>query len=316
MCDARIFSRSCWRYIAQAIAAVIFLTCASTGYALSFPDEPIAYIGHGVFFDKTGKPIAMTPEFVEQAQAFYLSRLYERANDEQKKRLDEVKKRYVSDKKWDRQNQMLAQTMLLDVYLDEINPDQAHWLRGKNNLLKTHLRKNLEGAERGKAFKPNAEVSELLKSYQKKPDPTARGFSTMLSGQAYIDECAANGVPTPPDWGSSQWVHTGNLSDAQEFISVTSEARVHKYTPTNTEGACIALPRVSGSTIGLLGIICLSKQTGKACFWDNQALISHGVIQSHFPILPEAQSYWMAMVVFALAATRVKTLISCTRELH
>lgn len=273
MCDARIFSRSCWRYIAQAIAAVIFLTCASTGYALSFPDEPIAYIGHGVFFDKTGKPIAVTPEFVEQAQAFYLSRLYERANDEQKKRLDEVKKRYVSDKKWDRQNQMLAQTMLLDVYLDEINPDQAHWLRGKNNLLKTHLRKSLEGTERGKAFKPNAEVSELLKNYQKKPDSTARGFSTMLSGQAYIDECAANGVPIPPDWGSSQWVHTGNLTDAQNFLFDPfnpSEARVHKYTPTNTEGSCIALPRVSGSTIGLLGIICLSKQTGKACFWDNQ----------------------------------------------
>jgi hypothetical protein len=98
-------------------------------------------------------------------------------------------------------------------------------------------------------------------------------FSTFNTDQAYINECAANGVPIPPDWGSSQWTHVGNLSDAEEFISVGSEARVYKYKSTGPEGTCIALPRFrnNGSgDIGLLGIICLGKQTSKACFWDNQ----------------------------------------------
>ncbi len=84
MIDSDVFSNtSRWR-LPRVIASLAFLIWASVGYALSFPDEPIAYIGHGVFFDKAGKPIEVTPEFVERTQAYYLKRLYEEGNNEQK----------------------------------------------------------------------------------------------------------------------------------------------------------------------------------------------------------------------------------------
>ena len=36
------------------------------------------------------------------------------------------------------------------------------------------------------------------------------------------------------------------------------------------EGICISLPRTSGNTVRLNGVICLGKESSKACFWDNQ----------------------------------------------
>src|SRR5260221_2080567 len=32
----------------------------------------------------------------------------------------------------------------------------------------------------------------------------------------------------------------------------------------------MAMPRSSGNTISLLGVICLGTETSKSCFWDNQ----------------------------------------------
>jgi len=36
--------------------------------AAADPDEPIAYVGHGAFFDAAGRQITPTPEFVAKAQ--------------------------------------------------------------------------------------------------------------------------------------------------------------------------------------------------------------------------------------------------------
>jgi hypothetical protein len=47
---------------------------------------------------------------------------------------------------------------------------------------------------------------------------------------------------------------------------------VFSYDSTNPDGVCLALPRATSASadIELLGIICMGKATGKACFWDNQ----------------------------------------------
>ena len=66
----------------------------------------------------------------------------------------------------------------------------------------------------------------------------------------------------------SEWVDRGVLDN--EFLSPNLQAKVFTFQSTSPEGMCIALPRSSGNTIKLLGIICLGKQTSKACFWDNQ----------------------------------------------
>ena len=43
--------------------------------------EPIAYIGHGAFFDQQGRQIVPTEEFVEQAQSWYRKRLLDRLSE-------------------------------------------------------------------------------------------------------------------------------------------------------------------------------------------------------------------------------------------
>jgi hypothetical protein len=107
-------------------------------------------------------------------------------------------------------------------------------------------------------------IALLLAAQAAHATPTTKG------GQQYIDECLANGVPRPPDWGSPLWLRRANNSIlTDEFISWNQEAEVFHFISTNPEGICMALPRSTGNTITLLGIICQSKQTGKACFWDN-----------------------------------------------
>jgi hypothetical protein len=262
------------------IATLLSQPASSSAQMPGQADEPIAFIGHGAMFDKNGKEIEVTPEFIESTQQYYLDRLYQRASQEQKARFDQEKARLLEGRQWDKQSTLIANAALLDLLIKEVKPEQAHLLQGKNNLIRYRLRKHLAGPQAGTPFTLPDTLNELLKQGEKsdKVDRDVRGFSTMLSGQAYIDECAASGVPIPPTWGSSQWQFTGALTDAQEFIGNTpgreTEARVFKYESTTPEGACIALPRVdgngSGSTIELLGIICLGKATGKACFWDNQ----------------------------------------------
>lgn len=252
-------------------ALLLFISISATPIAYS-SDEPIAFIGHGAMFDKNGHEIDVTVEFLEKTQNYYLDKLYQQITKDQVERFDKEKARLFATEKWDRQGKLVANAALLDWLISEVKPDKSHILAGKNNLIKSRLRRHLAGSDIGTPFELPEKLKRLLKegTIPNKVDRDVRGFSTMLSGQAYIDECAASGVPIPPGWGSSQWQHVGNLTDAQEFISVASEARVYKYESTTTEGACIALPRVSGNTIGLLGMICVGKATGKACFWDNQ----------------------------------------------
>lgn len=87
----------------------------------------------------------------------------------------------------------------------------------------------------------------------------------------YTATCRENDVPIPPDWGSDLWIHQGTATT--DFLA-SRRTEVYAYEDPDVAGACMALPRwslgASGSEyIQFLGIICQSKTTGKACFWDN-----------------------------------------------
>ena len=58
------------KYVLIAVLLILFFT-ASGAPAQAQDTEPIAYIGHGGFFDQNGKQIEPTVEFVEKAQAWY-----------------------------------------------------------------------------------------------------------------------------------------------------------------------------------------------------------------------------------------------------
>ncbi len=96
----------------------------------------------------------------------------------------------------------------------------------------------------------------------------------------YVDRCVSAQVPIPPDWPDPRWIHQGRLSFV--FVSgMVSDgtggtgpgvADVYTYRDPAVPGICYALPRTleGTSNIRLLGIICQSETTGRACFWDNR----------------------------------------------
>jgi hypothetical protein len=85
----------------------------------------------------------------------------------------------------------------------------------------------------------------------------------------YMDSCRANSVPIPPDWPTGGWTNQGALPVQYNFLASGANTQVWTYQPPANAGICYALPRMTGNSVSLLGIICQSQTTGKACFWDN-----------------------------------------------
>jgi len=239
----------------------VVLGLASSAPAQSFPDEPIAYIGHGAAFDKSGRRIQLTPAFIESAQAYYIGKLRERVPGPKRAEFDGLRGKLPSVRSADPQTRAYAGSALVDWLLVRSTVDTMGAIAGKNNLLKHVIRFR---AFANKKFTPPAELLRLGT-----PETRLQRFSTMNSGAAYFTECANAGVPTPPDWGSAQWIHHGNLT--VDFIGGGTTGRVFYYKSTTPEGVCYALPRDDGTNIGLLGVICMGKQSSKVCFWDNQS---------------------------------------------
>jgi hypothetical protein len=113
----------------------------------------------------------------------------------------------------------------------------------------------------------STQTDRTAKGGKKVPPPV----KTPLPATAtqYMKDCDAAGVPLPPKWGDERWVKQGNLP--QEKVLASSAPTTEVWTYKTPDGICYALPRIDGTppTIQLLGQICQSNKTGKACFWDN-----------------------------------------------
>lgn len=107
-----------------------------------------------------------------------------------------------------------------------------------------------------------------------KPVPPPGASSVPPGASQYMKDCAAAGVPLPPPWGDPRWVNQGELPDKNNFAG--GDKRYTEVWTTKTPGGiCYALPRRKDNAsdpIELLGQICQSSATGKACFWDNVGL--------------------------------------------
>ena len=235
---------------------------------------PVSAVGHGAMFDREGKEIQATPEFIAEAQRYYLTSLLQHANEEQRARLAALQQPFEAPAKWSAQERAYANHALIAWLIEQLKPPKASLLASINGFLRRQYI-----AQTNPKFVPSRRLLQLLPRIgaaapagvgNVKPLDNAPGVlrSTMLSGSAYVAACAAAGVPTPPSWGSSQWTFRGALTT--EFISAILDAEVFSFTSNSPAGVCMALPRSQGSFIQLLGIICMSKSTGKACFWDNQ----------------------------------------------
>lgn len=112
-------------------------------------------------------------------------------------------------------------------------------------------------------YQANSKLESALRTLDLLPPDVA------LVPPTYIEQCRAQSVPIPPDWGDAKWQLQGTLDSKYTFAGdPTNITQVWAY--GDPSGTCMALPRRDKITneIDLLGIICQSS-TGAACFWDN-----------------------------------------------
>jgi hypothetical protein len=254
------------------------------------PGEPIAYIGHGAFFDSSGNQIVPTAEFIATAQAWYRARLLKDLDPKKREAFSATETKVREGLKTTPQDQLILNSRLLDALLAEAGDFKGSVeMRSKLNALKFALQWQLPE-------KPDFSIPQYDVPFKIDPQILERfkilGFfdevqilsATTNSGQAYLNECANNLVPTPPPIGQMDpagltgWKSQGFIPNADQFI-VGTQAEVMTFQSSSPEGMCIALPRSSQNdpnTIDLDGVICLGKNpspiTGKStvCFWDNQ----------------------------------------------
>jgi hypothetical protein len=269
--------------LANALMAFAVVALAAgfviSSHAQTNEPEPIAYIGHGGFFDAEGRQIEMTPAFIAKAQAYYRQKLLTAAVAERRQGLKAFEAALTKGLKLQKSDQLVAQQRALTWFAasapkGKVDPSTLGKLRALDYALGAAASgKTTTAFMKVKPFQLNPDLALRLDDA---PATPPSGPGTVNSGQAYIDECAAAGVPIPPPIGQldpngrAGWKSQGFIPQAAQFI-VGTPAELRSY-ETDT-GLCLALPRYeddSKTTVALDGVICLGKTTGKTCFWDNQ----------------------------------------------
>ncbi|MCW3849251.1 hypothetical protein OF829_18590 [Sphingomonas sp. LB-2] len=261
-------------------------------------EEPIAYIGHGAFFERDGKQIVPTAEWVAKAQDWYRAKL-SRSLDSKGKAAFATFDRRLSTIKAEGQARLIVRQRSLEWLI--VNAPRAaadNRTIGKINAIGYELNFRLpvpgvQPKQDGGLYQLDPEVARMLDSPEFRVGAKRGGGagSAMLAdavnalllpttneGQPYIDQCtdAANDVPKPPTInvmdtnGTAGWKIEGSIPPADQFITGTP-AEIRSF--TSSKGVCIALPRYtdnSKTVVKLDGVICLSRTTSKVCIWDNQ----------------------------------------------
>ena len=259
--------------------------------ALAQNEEPIAYIGHGSFFDSQGNEIQATQEFVQRAQAWYVSNLLSDLDAARKREFTGFEKRLYSGVEMKGQTGLVLRQRALEwLFFHAPKHQEDDRMLGKLRALEYALQWKLpersgeKAGETREPFKLDPELLKKLESKEFKPDGGVHVLSATLNqGQAYLNECMAAQVPIPPTInvmdntnGTAGWKSQGFIPIADQFIGQgggPSPAEVRTYKSTSPAGMCYALPRYTDTTktmVGLDGVICLSQVTSKVCFWDNQ----------------------------------------------
>jgi hypothetical protein len=300
-------NRSAEKHYGFAARLTVFLSVCllAAGFGVLWPQpaqaqdrEPIAAAGHGGFFGQDGRQIPVTLRFVADAQTWYRNKLLTNLSAAKKREFAAYEKRLRGGLKVEGQNGLLLQHQALEWLLantasDKLKAQTAGKLRALRYAMNWKLpaQDDLKIVEKRELFAPRPDVLKRLQSLPIKPAAGTVRSVTTASGQAYIDECAAAGVPIPPTInlmdpaGLTGWKSQGFIPTTNQFI-VGTPAEVRTYKSTAPEGMCYALPRYTDSTLSTVfldGVICMGKQSSKVCFWDNQWTVSGTVQAFSFP---------------------------------
>ena len=189
------------------------------------PDEPIAFIGHGAMFDLQGNEIAPSPQFLQEAQAYYLDKLSQLATPEQRAQLSTKQAALLTNTDLNVRDQMIAKAALIDWLIDEVQLADGGELQGKNNFIRGMIR-DLYPDAADYAAGQESELSSLLDSQGLLRLPQSAAMSK-LSSEAYIKSCEEAGVPRPPDWGSDKWMKMEDLDPHDLFVQLEGNNRTN-----------------------------------------------------------------------------------------
>ena len=256
--------------------------------------EPIMATGHGGFFGRDGQQIPLTLGFAAEAQAWYRMHLLSALPVAKQREFGAYEKRLREGLKMETQDSLVLQHQALEWLLantasSELKLQTASKVRALRHAMnwKIPQQAELKIVDKLEIFTPHPDIIQRLEALKFKPPGNIALSITTNSGQAYIDECKAAGVPIPPSInvldpaGLAGWKSQGFIPQATQFI-VGSPAEVRTFRSVSPEGMCYALPRYSDaslSTATLDGVICLGKQSSKVCFWDNQWTVN-GTVQA------------------------------------
>lgn len=271
-------------FVTFIFCVVGLLITISAGAQNINPNEPIAFIGHGALFGPDGAEIAPTAKFMKYATEWYIRELSGSLTSSEQSEFDSLQKLSVQGASLDEQSILLVNTRLIDWLLDRSKRKDVDGLRGKNKLLKNILRAKLtdhsdvrfpRGVEK---FHADPNLLKIFDAIRKATNTVVPFGLTTNSGEAYRAECAAAGVPIPPNFGpGTGWISQGIIPRSDLFIARGDDAEVLTWSSQSPEGMCIALPRYNlDKTVEADGIICVGKATSNVCFWDNQVRDAEG----------------------------------------
>ena len=162
-------------------------------------------------------------------------------------------------------DEMTQRFVLLGFLTNAVAPPDRAYIEARNYIMRRAWYQGLMGLERYRAETDRRSNLPLdVQDFAAKNGMMKAG--TSASGREYIEECRKAGVPIPPDWGSTDWTHEGDLTT--NFLGFGNPAEVWRADSDSPKGLCVALPRVSGSNISALGIICLGTESSRSCFFD------------------------------------------------
>ncbi len=277
------------RTLSQWLCASLAAGCLGVGGAIwtgpahAVPDEPIAYIGHGAFFEANGRQITPTQDFVAKAQAWYRADLSSRLAGRKAFELAVFEKDLFDGVPASGQARLVFEQRALEwLYANSERQTNDDRTLGKLRALDFALTFELREHETAKAVAqgvPFVLAKKLadVRALQAQGEAGVK-TATTNSGVAYTNECIAAGVPIPPSIGVMDpaglagWKSQGFIPQALQFI-VGTPAELRTYRSLSPLGMCYALPRYSNNlmtTVALDGVICLSEVTSKVCIWDNQ----------------------------------------------
>jgi hypothetical protein len=225
------------------------------------PADWIETAYHGLVLDANYDVIEMNLDTVSKIQESLFTILYKPTQDEALKKYGGDVKDLFYSQQVQGKDQLVVRAAVLDALVAVSTPALQDRYAGRNRLLHGASNALVNWSEY--VLAPG--ILEWLRQYRfedlwiRPPQPSSE----------YVETCRAEGVPIPPDWPNPGWIEQGPLRFV--FIGQGLNATVHAYNDPAVPGVCYALPRRDDAgAIQLLGIICQSNTTGKACFWDNR----------------------------------------------